>query len=235
MAYSEKFDMKTGCPQGSCLGPLIFLIFCNDLYLNLELCSGILFADDTTIYKSHANIDYLKWSITNDLEILTDWFRANQLSINSNKSVAMLFSNKAIQLKTIRMGTNDIRFIDHTKFLGLLIDRKLTWAKHVEKVIQKINRNMNLLKLSNKFLNVHAKRLIYFAQIHSHLIYGLSVWGNMISNGTVEKLNCCLVYINGKNANMVNYRHLNILRIKDLIALENYKYGYKLLNNLLPL
>ena len=71
MAYSEKFDMKTGCPQGSCLGPLIFLIFCNDLYLNLELCSGILFADDTTIYKSHANIDYLKWSITNDLEILT--------------------------------------------------------------------------------------------------------------------------------------------------------------------
>ena len=97
---------------------------------------------------------------------------------------------------------------------------------------------MNLLKLSNKFLNVHAKRLIYFTQIQSHLMYGLSVWGNMIPNGTVEKLqklqNCCLGYINGKNANMVNYHKLNILRIKELIALENYKYGYKLVNNMLP-
>ena len=72
----------------------------------------------------------------------------------------------------IRMGSNDIRFVDNTKFLGVLIDRKLTWTEHVEKVIQKINRNMNLLKLSNKFLNVHAKRLIYFAQIQSHLMYG---------------------------------------------------------------
>ena len=141
----------------------------------------------------------------------------------------MLFSNKNIQLKTIKMGANDIRFVDNTKFLGVFIDRKLTWTEHVEKVIQKINRNMNLLKLSNKFLNVHAKRLIYFAQIQSHLMYGLSVWGNMISNGTVEKLqklqNRCLGYINGKNADMVNYHKLNILRIKDLIALENYKYG----------
>ena len=116
--YSKKFNMNTGCPQGSCLGPLIFLIFCNDLYLNLELCSGILFADDTTIYKSHSNIDYLKWCITNDLEILTDWFKANQLSVNSNKSVAMLFSNKNIQLKTIKMGADDICLLIIPNFWG---------------------------------------------------------------------------------------------------------------------
>ena len=237
MAYSEKYNINIGCLQGSCIGPLIFLIFCNDLYLNLELCNGILFADGMTIYKSHSNIEYLKWCMTNDLEIISDWFRVNQLSVNSNKSVAMIFSNKQIHLKSIKMGPNDIQFIDSTKFLEVFIDRKLTWTEHVEKVIQKINRNMNLLKLSNKFLNVHAKRLIYFAQIQSHLMYGLSVWGNMIPNGTIEKLqklqNRCLNYINGQTADKVNYYKLNILRVKDLIVLENCKYGYKVLNNLL--
>ena len=90
-------------PQGSCLGPLIFLIFCNDLYLNLELCYGILFADDTTIYKSHKNLRYLTWAIKNDLEILTDWFKANHLSINSKKSISILFTNKKDQLSKMKL------------------------------------------------------------------------------------------------------------------------------------
>ena len=60
VTYSEAYEINIGTPQGSCLGLLIFLIFCNDLYLHLELCSGILFVDDTTIFKSHENIKYLE-------------------------------------------------------------------------------------------------------------------------------------------------------------------------------
>ena len=77
--FSDLKPVTVGTPQGSCLGPLIFLIFCNDLYLNLELCKGILFADDTPIYNSHTNLDYLKWTIEHDLSILSDWFKANHL------------------------------------------------------------------------------------------------------------------------------------------------------------
>ena len=94
ISYSKLYDINIGMPQGSCLGPQIFLIFCNDLYLHLELCNGILFVDDTTIYKSHKNLRYLTWAIKNDLEILTYWFKANHLSINSKKIVGILFTNK---------------------------------------------------------------------------------------------------------------------------------------------
>ena len=93
-SYSNLYNVNIRYPQGSCLGPLIFLIFCNDIYLNLELCNAILFADDTAIYKSHTNMDYLQWCIKHDLEIILNWFKANQLSLNFSKSVGVLFSNK---------------------------------------------------------------------------------------------------------------------------------------------
>ena len=83
---SEGFTVKFGTPQGSCLGPLLFLIFCNDLVKVLESCSGILFADDTTLYKSHKNLRYLVWSVNQDLEKISDWFRANKLTLNTKKT-----------------------------------------------------------------------------------------------------------------------------------------------------
>ena len=68
MSYSSSYDVEYGTPQGSCLGPLLFLIFTNDLYRNLENCHAILFADDTTIYKGHRNRNYLRWCIETDPE-----------------------------------------------------------------------------------------------------------------------------------------------------------------------
>ena len=71
-----------GAPQGSCLGPLLFLIFCNDLHLNLTYLSCIQFADDTTLYYTHSNLRVLHACIEYDLTNLYDWFRANSLTLN---------------------------------------------------------------------------------------------------------------------------------------------------------
>ena len=90
--YSDYCDVEYGTPQGSCLGPLLFLVFVNDLHRNLELCYDIQFADDTTIYKGHRNMRYLKWCIETDLKNVSDWFRANKLTLNVSKSVYMIFS-----------------------------------------------------------------------------------------------------------------------------------------------
>ena len=81
-------------PQGSCLGPLLFLVFINDLHRNLEHCNDIQFADNTTIYKGHRNMRYLKWCVEMDLKNITDWFKANKLTLNVGKSVYMIFSRK---------------------------------------------------------------------------------------------------------------------------------------------
>ena len=97
---------------------------------------------------------------------------------------------------------------------------------------------MNLLKLEKNLLTIHSKRLLYFAQIQSHLSYSLSIWGNMSSDTALCRLqkmqNKCVSKINNKIANKQNYKNLQILRIKQLLNLENCKFGYKLLHHELP-
>ena len=88
---SETRLVTFGAPQGSCLGRLIFLIFCNDLHLNLEFTKCILFTDDATLFYSNSNISLLMASIEHDLSILSNWFKANKLMLNKSKSVALFF------------------------------------------------------------------------------------------------------------------------------------------------
>ena len=91
LEYSEYQTVNYGSAQGSCLGPLIFLIFTNDLHKHLNYCSSILFADDTTLYKTYRHLNYLRWCIQDDMHTLTDWFRANKLTLNVEKTICILF------------------------------------------------------------------------------------------------------------------------------------------------
>ena len=91
-------------------------------------------------------------------------------------------------INALKVGNININFVNQTKFLGIRIDRKLDWKYHVDKVLTKIKQNMNILKLGKHFLNVHAKCIVYFTQIQSHISYGLAVWGNMISATTAAKV-----------------------------------------------
>ena len=97
LACSSLNNVEYGTLQGSCLGPLLFLLFTNDLHRNLEYCNAILFADDTTVYKGHKNLNYLKWCLETDLTTLVDWFRANKLTLNISKTVYMLLAAKKTQ------------------------------------------------------------------------------------------------------------------------------------------
>ena len=103
----------------------------------------------------------------------------------------------------------------------------------------KLKQNMHLLRINNKFLTKDTKKLIYYAHIFSHLSYGLLVWGNMINHNTFIKLqkimNKCFKLITGKEATPMNFKNERMLRLKDLIELENKKLGYQLDNHLLPL
>ena len=101
-AYSNWHILMHGTPQGSCLGPLLFLIFCNDLRLNLTYMSCIQFADNTTLYYSHKNLRVLRCCIENDLSIVIDWFRANSLTLNVQKTNLLLFSAKEWKTTQIR-------------------------------------------------------------------------------------------------------------------------------------
>ena len=121
-----------------------------------------------------------------------------------------------------------------TKFLGVLINDHLKWDQHISKLILKIKRNRHLLRTGRSLLSIHAKKLVYFVHIQSHITYSLSLWGNLVSTTQLLKLQAeqskCLnlIHKNWKRST------LQVVNIQDLVKLENAKFGYKLANSLLP-
>ena len=127
---------------------------------------------------------------------------ANKLTLNLNKTVCMLFSPKKSKRKEkieININGVDIPQISCTKFLGVWIDDKLTWQIHANKILQKIIRNQHLMRLSQNVLNTHTLKMLYYAQIFSHVNYGIGIWGNLANKQSIQKLqkiqNRCLGYI----------------------------------------
>ena len=188
ITYSEAYDISIGTAQGSCLGPLLFLLFCNDIHLLPLYSQLILFTDDTTLFNSHKSERYLEYMLNRDLEILFDWFRANQLSINLDKTVMMLFWSKHDKIK-IRAMNNPIPNVRNTKFLGVFIDDTMTWRTHVEYLHNKLLMNKHMLSISKNKLDKDSLRKLYFSHIHSHLVYGMKAWGPSILSESLDMLN----------------------------------------------
>ena len=187
---SDVRDIEFGTPQGSCLGPLIFLIFCNDLRLNLEFLECVQFADDTSLIFGHKDRKFLTFAIGHDLATIQDWFQANKLTLNVTKSVYVVFGdyNNTLKDLTLKIGETHIPRVSHAKILGLWIDEKLTWNTHIDKTLTKIRSRIGLLKYSKNLLTIHTKRILYFAQIYSVISYGIVVWGTMINNARLNDL-----------------------------------------------
>ena len=187
---SDVRDIEFGTPQGSCLGPLIFLIFCNDLRLNLEFLDCVQFADDTSLIFGHKDRKFLTFAVEHDLMTIQDWFNTNKLTLNITKSVYVVFGDYKNNLEnlTIKIGDTQKPKVTNSKILGLWIDDKLTWNLHVDKILTKIRSRTSLLKYSKNILTVHAKRILYFAQIYSVLTYGIVIWGTMINKARLNDL-----------------------------------------------
>ena len=236
--YSKLYNMEYGTPQGSCLGPLLFLIFTNDLHLNLQHCICILFADDTTVFFSHRNLNYCEWCIQADLLVLQDWFRANKLTLNVNKSVCMHFASKESRPIQITIDSIPLPVVTNTKFLGIWIDNRLKWQYHLDQLCLNIIRNTQLLRMSKNHLNTPTKVIIYYAHIYSHLVYGCTTWGNMIKAEQIKKLqklqNRCISLISNKGATNNVYQSLKIMKILEIIKLHNLKLGFKVQHSQLP-
>ena len=238
-AFSDYVDVTYGAPQGSCLGPLIYLVFTNDLAKNITNCNTIMFADDTTLYKTHNNLRFLKWSLEHEFSILLDWFRANKLTLNVDKTACILFQ-KSGSVKQLELNLNGtiIPSVTTAKFLGMWLDRDLNWSAHMSKLYTKLKTNKAMLRLGRNYMNEQTRKLVYHAHINSHIQYGLLLWGNNITKDQLNKLQRiqteCLQLVAPLNKRGNLNKYLAILSIRDMILLENYKFGYKLVNKILP-
>ena len=169
-AYSNWHILTHGAPQGSCLGPLLFLIFCNDLRLNLTYMSCIQFADNTTLYYSHKNLRVLRCCIQNDLSVVMDWFRANSLTLNVQKTNLLLFSPKNGKQPNFEIHINQVTVnpVKETKFLGVILDNELNWTTHVKGLLMKMKRNYILMCRGKNLLPSHNLKSLYYGHIYSH-------------------------------------------------------------------
>ena len=161
---SEVYNITYETAQGSCLGPLLFIVFCNDIHLLPTSSRIIMFADDTTLTHNHKNIKFLKYMLEHDMSILTNWYRANKLSLNVNKTVLLKFWPDGKKFDIEVEGVNIVNS-SHTKFLGIMVDDCLTLKHHVNAVMNRIRSNKKLLTDAKNLLNVNALRNVYQGHI----------------------------------------------------------------------
>ena len=136
--------VKCGVPQGSVLGPLLFLLYINDIILSSNICKFTLFADDTSLFYSHESKEEGAKILNDELSKIADWLAANKLSLNVSKSKLLIFSNKHTfkDDDTVPSGISIngkmLKEVDHAKYLGALIDNKLNWFYQINSVNLKL-------------------------------------------------------------------------------------------------
>ena len=239
---SDYMDVKCGVPQGSILGPKLFILYINDLCRVSKCLKFILFADDTNIFCSGEDLNSLSKMVTNELDKLKDWFDVNRLSLNISKTNYMIFSNrlKNTDLK-IEICNTSINRVNVTRFLGVLIDDRLTWKRQISYVNSKVSKSMFLLNRAKHVLNYDALLTLYNCIVLPYLTYCCELWGSTYKSrlrSTIILQKKIIRIIHGakyRDHTSVFFYESKLLKLNELISLNVSIIMYKAYHHMLPL
>ena len=171
---SELGELTVGVPQGSVLGPLLFLLYVNDFPGLFAAGDTLLYADDTTIFSAGACIEDAVRARAGRMGVVGEWYNANQLALNEGKTDHVMF--------TLRRHSNPGQ---ETKFLGVLLDTELTWRPHCELLSRRLSSAAFALRRLSESVSSEVARVAYFALFQAHLTYGLLSWGHAAASDRV--------------------------------------------------
>ena len=228
-------EIETGVPQGSILGPLLFIIYMNDIHTVSDKFSFILYADDTTLISplcsfshcSHNNMNYVSTMINLELTKISDWLAVNKLSLNAAKTKFMLFHNyqKIIDEDDIpHLTINDtvVGRVTEFNFLGLTINECMNWNSHSSKISNKISRTLGVMIRLKRYLPFSALKLMYSSLILSHLQFAITSWGFEWERlSKLQKLAIRIMTNSKYNAHTDPlFKSLKLLKIKDIFDVQ---------------
>ena len=240
---SQLKDISYGVPQGSVLGPLLFLIYINDLNRAITYSYIQHFADDKNILYRDKSLRKINQRINFDLKNIVKWFRANRIALNTNKMEIVLFrSPRKIVTRKMNFGISGqkIKIKNNAKYLGLIIDESLIWKKHYDILRSKLERSIGLLAKLRYYVSANLLRTVYFAIFDSYLHYGCQVWGqnkNACTNKISHLQDKAIKVISFKDRNTAPellYNDKNIIILFDLISFYNCLLIAEHINQNLP-
>ena len=169
-------------PQGSILGPLLFLIIIRKRPSKfLKKSRPIMYADDTNIFLSGKNINQMTTDLNEDLQSLSKYLKSNRLSLNLNKTHSILFTlnhNLRDTVLSLRIDGTIIDTVQCTNFLGVKIDHKLNFGEHISHICNKVSKSIGIIHKVTKLINRPTLLMLYNSQILPYLTYCITVWGN---------------------------------------------------------
>ena len=227
-----------GVPQGSVLGPILFLLYINDITRCTDKLKFLLFADDTTIYIQGRDLNLIKRTLNLELKHVSNWMKCNKLTLNISKTHFMLSSPLLSQSININVFMDNVLLqqVEECKFLGIILDSKLKWKSQISSTITRISKLTGVFFKLRNTLTHECLRQIYLSLVYPHFLYCLSIWGGTY-NTFIDKLLISqkkLVRIMTHSHRFAHtdplFRTLHLLKLHDIISMQAYLFVYKSLN-----
>ena len=237
---SKLIPTKYGVPQGSVLGPLLFSIYVNDLpcFLN-DKCE--MFADDTTLHSCDSDPNILNKKLQDNLEKVIDWTELNHMALNPHKTKCMYVSARQKRqkmqscFKPLYIGDNPVVEVNSHRMLGVIMDRDLSWYEHTSSLVKRMSIKLFQLSKIKHFLDVHSRKLFFFAHIVPIIDYASTLWDNCSDNNLklinrMYKRALKLILLKPSSPTPQDFKQLNILTLHNRLLFNKAVCMHKVSN-----